>query len=264
MDDRGALACEAWLREHGNGVAWGWVVARPAPEGWELRHALDAGRPESELHRLEPGALREWADLTEARMFRPLKSGPGLRRGWRCVVSGGGELELALDGIHPGGLGDWWAVRSGEGRPVSFGEHMGRQTGVYRGARGLAEGGVAAVVRACCGPGRCIKDRRWSGGGLGPDAPGAKSAVPCLEPCALAMDTARVMARMASAERLGAGLSAEDLAVVRAALERAAGLPPPEGVREADLSEARNPRRMQLLLEWLGPEWGRTAGSPEE
>lgn len=264
MDERGARACEAWLQEHGHGVAWGWLVACPAQGRWELRHALDAGRPESELRELEPGALREWADLTDAGMFRPLKSGPGLRRGWRCLISGHGDLELALNGIHPGGLGDWWAVRSGEARPSSFGEHMGRQTGVYRGARGLADGEVQAVVRACCGAGRCIKDRRWDAGGLGADAPGAKSAVPCLEPCALAMDTARVMARMASAERLEARLSAGDMAVLRAALERASALPPPDGIREAELSEPAHPRRMQLLLEWLGPEWGRTAASPKE
>ena len=82
--------------------------------------------------------------------------------------------------------------------------------------------------------------------------------------CALAMDTARVMARMASAERMEARLSAEDMAVLRAALERASALPPPDGMREADLSEPAHPRRMQLLLEWLGPEWGRTAASPKE
>lgn len=264
MDGRGAMACEAWLREHGDGVSWGWVKVRPAQGAWELRHALDAGRHESELRVLEPAALRAWADQTDAGTFRPLKSGPGLRRGWRCLISGHGDLELALNGIHPGGLGDWWAVRSGEARPVSFGEHMGRQTGVYRGARRLADGEVHAVVRACCGPGRCIKDRRWNAGGLGADVPGAKSAVPCLEPCALAMDMARAMARMASAKRLAARLSAEDMAVVRAALERASSLPPPEGMREADLSEPGHPRRMQLLLEWLGPEWGRTAASPKE
>jgi hypothetical protein len=128
----------------------------------------------------------------------------------------------------------------------------------------LADEAARAVVRACCHPGSCIKDRRWTVEGLGLGEPADHGAIPCLEPCALALETARTMARMASAERASVALSGEDLAVLRAALERASVLRPPPGTREAELSAPDNPRRMKLLLEWLGPEWARSAVSPQE
>ncbi len=264
MNDLGSKACEAWLSEHGEGLPWGQVVAHPCPNGWELRHVADAGRDAAGLQALPPGALREWADTADDGLFRPLKSAPTLRRGWRCLVSSHDDLELALGGVYPGGLGDWWAVRTGQGGPTSFREFMGRQTGVYRGVRGLADEAARAVVRACCHAGSCIKDRRWAVEGMVDGEPGGHGSIPCLEPCALVLEAARTMARMASLERTSVALSGEDLAVLRAALERASALRPPPGTREAELSAPDNPRRMKLLLEWLGPEWARPAASPQE
>lgn len=128
----------------------------------------------------------------------------------------------------------------------------------------MADEAARAVVRACCHAGSCIKDRRWALEGLGHGETDGHGSIPCLEPCALALETARTMARMASAERASVALSGEDLAVLRAALERASALRPPPGTREAELSTPDNPRRMKLLLEWLGPEWQRPAASPQE
>ena len=64
MNDLGAKACEAWLREHGEGLPWGQVVAHPCPNGWELRHVEDAGRDAAGAYR---GVVETVQDFTAIR-----------------------------------------------------------------------------------------------------------------------------------------------------------------------------------------------------
>lgn len=256
--------CAAWLVHHAGSNPWGQVVALPIQDGHELRHAADLGQPAANLLHLAPAALREWADTAQDGSFRPLKSAPNLRPGWRCLVTNHDELELALHGLYPGALGDWWALVQDAASPTSFEAFVGRQSGIYRAAHHLPATEAIAITQACCHPASCLKDRRWSAGHVLPPASGQPSGcIPCWQPCALALDMARVAARIAAEPPVTLQLAPQDVAVLRAALASAAALPPPPLVRDADLGNPSNPRRIRLLLERLRPEWTRLASPPE-
>ena len=63
---------------------------------------------------------------------------------------------------------------------------------------------------------------------------------------------ARKAMRIEQEEKLRVELAPGDAATLRAALERALAHPD-AGLREGDVSAPENPRRMQLVLEKLGP-----------
>ena len=147
MNDSGARILDGWLLAHLDSGAWGQVIVRSVPEGHELRHMADATLDAPDLVRLRPADLREWTDTTATGVFRPLKSAPSLRQGWRCVVAGHDDLALALEGLYPGALGDWWAGHTGSGVATSLADFMGRQTGIYRSARNLSLADAEVVAQ---------------------------------------------------------------------------------------------------------------------
>jgi hypothetical protein len=114
----------------------------------------------------------------------------------------------------------------------------------------LDDGEAAAVARACCDRRFCLKQRLWTSPGLAPDSAAEKSAIPCLEPCALLIETARQAGLLEQARRGEFGLGAEEVETARIALAAALGEAAP-AVREGDLGSPANPRRMRLLLERL-------------
>lgn len=209
--------------------------------GFELRHLRDTGTPEDALRTVAVGDLRELARSNDAGQYRPLKSAPDLRAGWRCVVVELDELEQALSGLYPGFLADWHAVESGFPPVTHFRPFVSRQTGIYRRVAELDDAAAAAVIRACCAREVCLKRRWWTVKGLSPDDASVKSIVPCLEPCALLLD----LARLAVSEKSGpvTPLSCEE----KQALGRAAEMPD-SAVPAADLEHPGNPRRARWLL----------------
>jgi hypothetical protein len=58
---------------------------------------------------------------------------------------------------------------------------------------------------ACC-ESVCLKRRLWSIAGLAPDASDAKSAIPCLEPCAIMLEFARKAMRLEQEEKANLAL----------------------------------------------------------
>jgi hypothetical protein len=71
-----------------------------------------------------------------------------------------------------------------------------RQTGMYRITTKLSDSDVAGVIRACCAKESCLKRRLWTISGLETDSPETKSIIPCLEPCAMLLESARTAARL--------------------------------------------------------------------
>jgi hypothetical protein len=210
--------------------------------GFELRHVQDTDRPDDALRIVDVCDLRELARFNDAGQFRSLKSAPDLRAGWLCVVAGPEHLDRALSELYPGFLADWHAVEGGFPPVTHFRSFVSRQTGLYRRVADLDDAEAAAVIRACCAREVCLKRRWWTVKGLPPDAASGKSLVPCLEPCALFLDLARL------------AVAHEDVPAPvpdngqQEALVRAVETPDP-AVPAADFEHPANPRRARWLLE---------------
>jgi hypothetical protein len=185
----------AFLGWFGAEIVFGQVLIQRRGRGFELRHAADRAAAADSLQVLTVEALRPLAQFTDRGVFRPLKSAPNLRPGWRTAASDGPALELALNHLYPGALADWFAAQSDPPPVTSYRTFTGRQTGMYRITTHLDDALAGAAIRACCHADFCLKRRLWSVAGLAPDAPEQKSLIPCLEPCAVLLEFARKVAR---------------------------------------------------------------------
>lgn len=231
---------------------FGQVLVSARDRGFELRHVDDRDRHPQSLRQIPLAHLREWAREDAKGRFRPLSGAPDLKLGWRVDAESASELEQALDQVYPGGMADWFHHLS-ESPPVTdFPEFARRQTGIYRGVAALDPAAVQLVVGACCDPRFCIKRRLWSGPGLDPDGVSPKSAIPCLEPCAVLLEFARRCARIEQEPRAGVELGVSDWHAVIAGLE--AGLRASTDrteLRAGDLADPSNPRRLFRALNRL-------------
>jgi hypothetical protein len=242
--ERAALtnpALEAFVAQVTDDYVLAQVLIRRNGAGFELRHADDAGKEDLS----SATDLKAVAQFTENGAFRPLKSAPNLRRGWRAEVADAEELGLALNYLYPGALADWFAVRAQTAQPTHYREFTARQTGMYRITAMLSDGSAANAARACCDRKFCLKQRLWTVPGLASDDAKDKSAIPCLEPCAIMLEFARKVMRMEQQD-----LNKSESETLVAALEHAIKHPP-AALREANFDDPLNPRRVELLLNQL-------------
>jgi 4Fe-4S iron-sulfur cluster binding domain/DR2241 stabilising domain len=187
------------------------------------------------------------ARLTHRGDYRPLKAAPTLVRGWRIEVSDVTALAEVLHGFYPGSVADWWAAQSDSPPTTDYASFTQRQTGMYRSTAGLPPERVAEVVSACCSAASCLKRRLWTAPGEGQDGPETKSVIPCLEPCAVLLELARVAAKLDQQPKRSLLLTAAELDTLRYALEGV--LRDRGGVgRDAEVTSPTNARRLRLLL----------------
>ena len=215
-------------------------------EGYDLRHVAD--RETASLREVTPEELRTIAQFTQAGAFRPLKSAPNLRAGWRCIARTDDELETALRHLYPGAVADCHAAQSPCPPLTHYREFTARQTGMYRATALLTDEQAAHVTRAGCHQNFCLKQRLWTVGDLARDE--GKSLIPCLEPCAVLLEFARKAQRIELEEQARFGLTVDDARTVQAALQMAIQDVSSRG-REAEFNAPENPRRLQLVFEKL-------------
>jgi len=220
----------AFLASFDAEIVIGQVVARRLERGFELRHLSDRAAAADALSTLNGTELRAWAQSAAGGAFRPLKSAPNLRSGWRAIAADGAALDLLLHHLYPGAVSDWFAAQSAPPPVTSYRQFTARQTGMYRVTTKLNDAVAGAAIRACCHVDFCLKRRLWSVEGLEPDAAGQKSIIPCLEPCALMLEFARKAARL---EQNAAPPSEAPLA----------------DAAESDFDAPNNPRRVRFGLE---------------
>jgi hypothetical protein len=242
-------ALDAFVAEIRSELLFGELLLRAKGDGYELIHAAD--RDIARLRDVSLIELREIAQFTSGKQFRPLKSAPTLQGGWRFTAPNPSELGAALQILYPGAVADWSAARKPDPPVTDYRSYTSRQTGMYRVAAMLSDAQAAAVTRAGCGRRFCLKQRLWTTEGLAPDTMEEKSLIPCLEPCAVLLEFARTVARIEQRPPRALALAVEEIEALTAALEQA--LERPATVREAEFSAAGNPRRLQLLLEKLEP-----------
>lgn len=215
-------------------------------EAFELRHVADVATADAALEWVEVEALRVLANNTDAGAFRPLKSAPNLRSGWRTVAHTADELERSLAHLYPGALADWYSVRQSSPPVTHYRDYVNRQTGMYRITQMLTDGQVRDLAHAGCHRDSCLKQRLWAGPGLATDDVQEKSLIPCLEPCAMVLEFARKSMRLEQEEKATSQVSAGDLETLQAAVELALTNPAKVN-READFNAPDNPRRLRRL-----------------
>src|SRR5437588_6719490 len=96
-----------------------------------LTHRDDAGRNDLIIHH-GPHSGIELARFDDAGKYRPLKTAPNFRHGWKLIVQSLSHLRLALDAFYPGRLAAFFAFESNELRTTPFRETLERQSGMYR------------------------------------------------------------------------------------------------------------------------------------
>src|SRR5687767_10926425 len=118
-----------WLENGGSRA--GQILITRCADGWELRHEADAAM--SDLPVTEgAAAARALANTDDGGAYRPLKTAPNLRRGWRLLARDMAELRKALEAFYPAMLGIWLAHLARKLPVIPFRETLGRQTGMYR------------------------------------------------------------------------------------------------------------------------------------
>jgi len=188
-------ALKAFVAEIKTDLVLAQVLVRRLEKQFELRHVQDRESDPENLRRVGENEIRALAQFTATGAFRPLKSAPNLRTGWRLMAGDDATLEFALGQIYPGAMADWFAVRFSKAAPTNYREFAHRQTGMYRIAAMLSDEQAGLVVRACCDKKLCLKQRLWNVDWLVVDSAEEKSLIPCLEPCASLMESARKAVR---------------------------------------------------------------------
>lgn len=261
MPDPAPAPIDWFLSRFETTTTWAQILVRrlPPPQGFELCHVHDAGASPETLQTLAPHQLRAWADADRFGEFRPLKSAPDLRPGWRCLVRDPAELMAALDDLLPGSVGDAWAHLRGA-LPIRFEDFAAAQVGRAGILRDLAGPSLAWITAAACHPGACLKHRIWTAADLPPVAAPGPESVPCLEPCPLFQSFARACAETEGKASVPGPFAPDDLATLAAALRHALEHRPP-GLRLGNTAAPLHPWRIARLLARHADLWSQ-ADSP--
>ncbi|MFL6539146.1 MAG: DR2241 family protein, partial [Chthoniobacterales bacterium] len=104
----------------------------------------------------------EIARFDDAGKYRPLKTAPNLRHGWRLVLTRSADVRLALNLLYPGRLAALAAFKNRRLATTSFRETLSRQTGMYRIAAKISDADADTVIANFCrSDGGCLRTILW-------------------------------------------------------------------------------------------------------
>jgi sirohydrochlorin cobaltochelatase len=154
------LALERW--QYAELRCIGQIAIAPASDGaFVLCHRDDRGRDDLACH-LSAQDAAELAKYDDAGNYRPLKTAPDLRHGWRLVLPHVASLRLALDLFYPGRLAAFLAAEQGQLASTPFRETLSRQSGMYRVAAKITDPQADALIaRFCRSDGGCLRTILW-------------------------------------------------------------------------------------------------------
>jgi sirohydrochlorin cobaltochelatase len=137
------------------------VIQRGSSGGFVLFH-----REDEKVHKLEilrkPEEALEIARYDDAGKFRPLKTAPNLRHGWRLELVDLEELRRALDYFYPGRLAMLAAWTENRLSTTPLRETLDRQSGMYRVAARISDEQIDNVVgNFCRSDGGCLRTILW-------------------------------------------------------------------------------------------------------
>ncbi len=142
-------------------VYFGQIVITKSDAGFTVCHRDDQARDDLPTFCGAEAAVN-LAKFDDAGNYRPLKTAPNLRHGWRLHLRQWEELTRALDYFYPGRLAVFAAWQRGELPTTSLRETLDRQSGMYRVAAKISDHQINDVVADFCrSDGGCLRAILW-------------------------------------------------------------------------------------------------------
>ena len=134
-----------------------------------LCHRDDLGR--RDLHDYPAENAREIARFDDAGNYRPLKTAPDLRHGWRLEIVDLTELRRALDYFYPGRLAMFAEWKKNRLMTTTLRETLDRQSGMYRVSAKISDEQINDLVGSFCrSNGGCLRTILWKRDAAGASA----------------------------------------------------------------------------------------------
>ena len=126
-----------------------------------LSHCDDRGRDDLQ-HFQNPEEAAEIARYDDAGNYRPLKTAPNLRHGWRLELADLAGLRRALDYFYPGRLAMFTAWKENRLTTTPLRKTLTRQSGMYRVAAKISDEQINDLVgNFCRSNGGCLRTILW-------------------------------------------------------------------------------------------------------
>src|SRR5216117_1727191 len=141
---------------------FGQILVRKTSTGeFVLSHRDEEAEDASQPFRNAEDAI-EIAKCDDAGNYRPLKTAPNLRHGWRLELDTLEELRCALDYFYPGRLAIFAAWKRDQLQTTPLRETLDRQSGMYRVAAKISDPELDDLVADFCrSNGGCLRTILW-------------------------------------------------------------------------------------------------------
>jgi sirohydrochlorin cobaltochelatase len=140
---------------------FGQILVRKVGDDFALCHRDDEVRDDLEKFQNPEDAI-EIARYDDDGNYRPLRTAPNLRRGWRMNLRRSDELRRALDHFYPGRLAVFVAWKTNRLRTTPLRETLDRQSGMYRIAAKISDAQIDDLVADFCrSNGGCLRTILW-------------------------------------------------------------------------------------------------------
>lgn len=139
----------------------GQVLVRDTPDGFMLLHRDDREKDDLREYRQPEDAI-EIARWDDDGNYRPLKTAPNLRHGWKLKLAARGTLSETLDYFYPGRLSVFEAWRHDRLVTTPLRETLERQSGMYRVAASISDVQIDELAGSFCrSNGGCLRTILW-------------------------------------------------------------------------------------------------------
>ena len=147
---------------------FGQILVRKTSTGdFVLSHRDEEAADQLKLFRNAEDAI-EIAKYDDTGNYRPLKTAPNLRHGWRLELDTLEELQRALDYFYPGRLAVFNGWKKGRLQTTPLRETLDRQSGMYRVAAKISDSQIDDLVAGFCrADGGCLRTILWKRDGEG-------------------------------------------------------------------------------------------------
>jgi sirohydrochlorin cobaltochelatase len=137
------------------------LVQKREGAGFVLLHRDDESRDRLQTYRDAEDAVGI-AKYDDAGDYRPLKTAPNLRHGWRLELATVEELRRALDYFYPSRLAVFAAWKKGYLKTTALRETLVRQSGMYRAAAKISDPQINDLVADFCrSDSGCLRTILW-------------------------------------------------------------------------------------------------------
>jgi sirohydrochlorin cobaltochelatase len=137
------------------------LIQKRQAGGFVLSHRDDEAADPFKIFRSVEDAI-EIAKHDDAGNYRPLKTAPNLRHGWRLELETLEDLRRALDYFYPGRLAVFAAWKTDKLETTPLRETLERQSGMYRVAAKISDSQINDLVAEFCrSEGGCLRTILW-------------------------------------------------------------------------------------------------------